>query len=92
MKRNKNRYPTYLKENKTRFTRSRIFEINKRLVDLSDPLISNEGKEEVKAYYEEELDPDGRGYKNLMRLMNDDGIFKYLPKVDDQWVEFYNHL
>ena len=26
--------------------------------------------------------------KNLMRLMNDDGIFKYLPKVDDQWVEF----
>jgi hypothetical protein len=20
--------------------------------------------------------------------MNDDGIFKYLPKVDDQWVEF----
>jgi 5'-3' exonuclease len=65
-----------------------FFEINKRLVDLSDPLISNEGKEEVKAYYEEELDPDGRGYKNLMRLMNDDGIFKYLPKVDDQWVEF----
>ena len=55
---------------------------------MSDPLISNEGKEEVKAYYEEELDPDGRGYKNLMRLMNDDGIFKYLPKVDDQWVEF----
>lgn len=65
-----------------------FFEINKKLVDLSDPLISNEGKEEVKAYYEEELDPDGRGYKNLMRLMNNDGIFKYLPKVDDQWVEF----
>jgi len=65
-----------------------FFEINKKLVDLSDPLISTEGKEEVKSYYEEELDPDGRGYKNLMRLMNDDGIFKYLPKVDDQWVEF----
>ena len=32
--------------------------------------------------------PDGRGYQNLMRLMNEDGIFKYLPKQDDAWVEF----
>jgi 5'-3' exonuclease len=65
-----------------------FFEINKRLVDLSNPLISEEGKKEVEDYYSEELDPDGRGYKNLMRMMNDDGIFKYLPKTDDMWVEF----
>ena len=65
-----------------------FFEINKRLVDLSTPLISEEGKKEVEDYYSEELDPDGRGHKNLMRMMNDDGIFKYLPKTDDMWVEF----
>ena len=65
-----------------------FFEINKRLVDLSNPLISEEGKKEVEDYYSEELDPDGRGHKNLMRMMNDDGIFKYLPKTDDMWVEF----
>ena len=65
-----------------------FFVINKKLIDLSNPIISEEGKEEVDLYYSESLDPDGRGYKNLMRMMMDDGIFKYLPKRDDAWVNF----
>jgi len=65
-----------------------FFIINKELIDLSNPIISDEGKEEVEDYYRESLDPDGRGYKNLMRMMMDDGIFKYLPKRDDAWVNF----
>ena len=63
-------------------------EINKKIVDLSEPLISEEGKELVMAYYSESLDPDVRGYKNLIRMMMDDGLFKYLPKGDEQWVYF----
>jgi len=65
-----------------------FFEINKKIVDLSEPLISEEGKELVELYYSESLDPDGRGYKNLIRMMMDDGLFKYLPKADEQWVYF----
>jgi hypothetical protein len=65
-----------------------FFDINKKVVDLSHPMISDEGKEEVELYYTEELDPEGRGYQNLMRMMNEDGIFKYLPKQDDGWVDF----
>ena len=65
-----------------------FFEVNKKIVDLSEPLISEEGKELVKLYYSESLDPDGRGYKNLIRMMMEDGLFKYLPKGDDQWVYF----
>lgn len=65
-----------------------FFDINKKVVDLSDPMISDEGKEEVELYYSEELDPEGRGYQNLMRMMMKDGIFKYLPKQDDGWVDF----
>ncbi len=65
-----------------------FFEINKKIVDLSEPLITDEGKELVELYYTESLDPDGRGYKNLIRMMMDDGLFKYLPKGDDQWVYF----
>jgi len=65
-----------------------FFIINKKIVDLSEPLISEEGKELVELYYSESLDPDGRGYKNLIRMMMDDGLFKYLPKGDDQWVYF----
>jgi hypothetical protein len=57
-------------------------------VDLSEPLISEEGKELVESYYSESMDPDGRGHKNLIRMMMEDGLFKYLPKRDDAWVGF----
>jgi DNA polymerase-1 len=65
-----------------------FFEINEKIVDLSNPLITDEGKKLVELYYTESLDPDGRGYKNLIRMMMDDGLFKFLPKIDEQWVYF----
>lgn len=65
-----------------------FFEINKKLVDLSQPLLTEEARETIELYHKENLDPDGRGYKNLMRMMMSDGIFKYLPKHDNAWVEF----
>ena len=64
------------------------YEINKKLIDLSNPLITQEGMDLVELYYSESLDPDGRGYKNLIRMMMEDGLFKYLPKVDDGWIYF----
>lgn len=65
-----------------------FFDINKKLVDLSNPLLTEDAKETIELYHKENLDPDGRGYKNLMRMMMSDGIFKYLPKHDNAWVEF----
>jgi DNA polymerase-1 len=65
-----------------------FYVINKRLVDLDDPLITDEGKGMVESYYSESLDPDGRGHKNLIRMMMDDGLFKYLPKNDENWIYF----
>lgn len=65
-----------------------FFEINEKLVDLDNPLINEEGKEMVQLYYSESLDPNGRGYKNLIRMMMEDGLFKFLPKTDDNWTYF----
>ena len=65
-----------------------FFEINQKIVDLSNPLITDEGKELVELYYKESLDPEGRGYKNLIKMMMEDGFFKYLPKNDEAWVNF----
>jgi len=64
------------------------FEIREKIVSLSNPLITEDAKDQVKNYYSEDLDPEGRGYKNLMKMMIDDGFFKYLPKYDNAWVEF----
>jgi 5'-3' exonuclease len=65
-----------------------FFTINEKLVDLATPLISDEGKELVRLYYSESLDPDGRGHRNLIRMMMEDGFFKFLPKGDEAWVNF----
>jgi 5'-3' exonuclease len=65
-----------------------FFTVNEKLVDLETPLITEEGKEMVMLYYSESLDPDGRGYKNLIKMMMNDGLFKFLPKGDDAWVNF----
>lgn len=65
-----------------------FFEINKRIVDLSNPMITEEGKELVQLYYRETMDPEGRGSKNLIRMMTDDGFFKFLPKTDEAFLNF----
>ena len=64
------------------------YQINKKIVDLSEPLITDDGKELVESIYSEHLDPTDRGYKNLMKYMMEDGLFKYLPKNDEAWVNF----
>ena len=64
------------------------FSTRKKIIDLSNPLITEEAKEEVQQYFTETLDPEGRGYKNLIKMMIEDGFFKYLPQKDDNWVEF----
>ena len=65
-----------------------FFKISNKIIDLFNPLISEDGKNVVEMYYKEVLDPDGRGYKNAMKMMMEDGLFKYLPKRDNAWVEF----
>lgn len=65
-----------------------FYKLNKKIIDLNNPLITDEGKKIVYEIYNERLDPTGRGYKNLMKLMMEDGLFKYLPKNDEAWVDF----
>ena len=57
-------------------------------MDLHNPLITDDGKELVEQIHTDTIDPTDRGYKNLMRMMMEDGLFKYLPKNDEAWVNF----
>jgi 5'-3' exonuclease len=65
-----------------------FFEKTGKIIDLRNPLITDEGKKMVYEIYNERLDPTDRSYKNLLKLMRDDGFFKFLPKKDDAWVDF----
>ncbi len=65
-----------------------FYRVNQKIVDLSNPLITEDGKSLVEQIHIDTIDPTDRGYKNLMRLMMEDGLFKYLPKNDEAWVNF----
>ena len=65
-----------------------FYTTNQKIVDLTNPLITDDGKELVTQILTENIDPTDRGYKNLMRMMMEDGLFKYLPKNDEAWVNF----
>ncbi len=65
-----------------------FYRTNKKIVDLANPLITEDGVELVTQILTESIDPTDRGYKNLMRMMMEDGLFKYLPKNDEAWVNF----
>lgn len=65
-----------------------FYRLNSKIVDLHNPLITDEGKQLVEQIYSDTIDPENRGYKNLMKLMMEDGLFKYLPKNDEDWVNF----
>jgi len=64
------------------------YNVVKLIVDLNNPMITDEGVEVVKSYYQDAMDPEGRDYKNMIRLMEEDGLFQFLPRKDNGWVDF----
>ncbi len=75
-------------ESKNGILGEEFYNTNLKIVDLGNPLITDEAKVLVEEVYRETIDPTDRGYKNLMKMMLEDGLFKYLPKDDNAWVEF----
>ena len=65
-----------------------FYKTNDKLINLSNPLLTDDGVKVVEMIHSEMLDPTDRGYKNLMKMMMEDGLFKYLPKTDNAWVDF----
>ena len=52
--------------------------------------MTDEAKEDIELLINDYIDPNGRSYKNTMKMMMEDGIFKVLPKSDDAWIKFLN--
>jgi len=65
-----------------------FYEINHRLIDLSTPLLTDEARSQINDLIHENLDTEGRSYKNTMKMMMEDGIFLLLPKQNDAWLKF----
>ena len=53
-----------------------FYDINRRLVDLSEPLLTEQAKEDMDAMMHTPMDPDGRSFENIYTLVREDGIEK----------------
>jgi len=67
-----------------------FFTLNESIVSLDHPFLTDEARETIVELIKENLDPEGRSYKNTMKMMMEDGIFTVLPKSDDAWINFLN--
>jgi len=67
-----------------------FYVVNQKIVGLEEPFLTEEAKQDIDILITEDLDPEGRSYKNTMKMMMQDGIFNVLPKSDDAWVKFLN--
>ena len=67
-----------------------FYNVNKRIVSLDEPFLTEESITSIKSLMNDIMDPEGRSYKNTMKMMMEDGIFLLLPKSDDAWINFLN--
>jgi 5'-3' exonuclease len=61
--------------------KDKIYEINERLVNLSQPMMTEDGVRELKHLIEGTLDSSGRELKNVFSMMKRDGLDKSLGET-----------
>ena len=68
----------------------RLYEINRRIIDLKDPLMSDEAKELIDGMMYAPIDPEGRSFDNLYTIITDNGIedLKDPSRFADFFTEF----
>lgn len=67
-----------------------FFEINNKMVCLDEPILTEEAKTGIFSLIKENMDSEGRSYKNVMKFMQEDGFFSLIAKSDDGMVNFLN--
>lgn len=56
-----------------------FYDVNKKIIDLSKPLISEETKQSVDILLTDKINPEGRELKNLLKMMVEDGVVNLIP-------------
>lgn len=69
----------------------KLYEINDKIINLSNPLLTSEAKEELDAMIHAPLDPTGRNLHNLYNIMVENGIVELSEegKFGDFFSSFY---
>ena len=65
-----------------------FYEINKAIIDLNNPLLSDEAKEEMDNMMYAPMDPEDRSFGNLYKLLNEDGVEELMGETN--FATFFN--
>lgn len=58
----------------------RIYEINEKIINLKNPLMSKEAKELMDGFMHAPMDPEGRGVSNLFNIIKENGITELMDE------------
>lgn len=67
-----------------------FYSLNIKIVSLDEPFLTDDAREDIDNLINSFIDPEGRSYKNTIRMMMEDGMFQILPKTDTAWMNFIN--
>lgn len=65
---------------------NKVYEVNKQIIDLSEPLLTEEALEDLRNIYGAPIDPEGRDIRNVYKIIENNG-FSELYKS-----ESFSHL
>jgi len=65
-----------------------IFEINQKIIDLSNPIITENTKSDLDYLMSTTIDPEGRENKNVIKMMMEDGLMMAIPGGQDGYLNF----
>jgi len=68
--------------------RGNTYEINKKIIDLKNPLLTEEASDSVINLINLPIDPEGRSQKNVLKMMIEDGVIYALPGGEDGYLNF----
>jgi 5'-3' exonuclease len=65
-----------------------IFEVNEKIIDLKNPLLTESAKNELDDLFDTPIDPENRTTKNIIKMMLEDGLTMAMPGGRDGYINF----
>jgi hypothetical protein len=65
-----------------------IYEVNEKIIDLKNPLLTEESKTDLDNLFSAPIDPEGRENKNVINMMIEDGLMWAIPGGRDGYINF----
>ena len=68
--------------------RGPMYEINNKIINLKQPLLTKEASESVLNLISLPIDPEGRNQKNVLKMMIEDGVIYAIPGGENGYIGF----